>query len=61
MILKCSRGCVFDTRDPFNRDLKPGMRCPNVIFYDRIAGTTYCRRVLREKEESSNGPKGQEF
>jgi hypothetical protein len=51
MILVCSRGCEWDTRDPRNRHLKPGMRCPNVLSYDRMNGTTYCRRILKEKAD----------
>ena len=51
MKLRCSRGCEFDTTRPFYKDLKEGDRCPNVISYDRIYGSTYCRRILREVEE----------
>lgn len=48
MLLICSRGHSFDTTHPFNRYLRPGDRCPMLMRYDRIGGSTYCRRVLRE-------------
>lgn len=51
MILVCSRGCKFDTTRPFSGRLKPGDRCPMVLSYDRMRGSTYCRRILREEEE----------
>lgn len=50
MILYCSRGCRWDTSDPRSQHLKPGDRCPNATAYDRIDGTTYCRRVLRDRD-----------
>lgn len=56
MILTCSRGCKIDTeRDLFRGYLKPGDRCPMVIAYTRMDGSTYCRRILREvpDEDSS--------
>lgn len=49
MILVCSRGCVWDTADRLSgyTHLRPGDRCPGVIAYDRMVGSTSCRRVLR--------------
>jgi hypothetical protein len=55
MILVCSRGCVWNTNDLQTRmnhgDLKPGQRCPMVISYDRMSGSTYCQRILKEKSD----------
>lgn len=49
MILRCSRGCEFDTEhDIFRGYLRPGDRCPNELSYDVMSGSTYCRRILRE-------------
>jgi len=54
MILKCSRGHRFDTDDLVARvtfgdnHLRIGAKCPMVMTYDRLIGTGYCRRVLRE-------------
>lgn len=52
--LKCTRGCHFDTEHPWHRYLKPGDRCPNVLTYDRMSGTTYCRRVIRVDQEKED-------
>lgn len=55
MILLCSRGHKFDTTDMGHRAawgdnrLVVGGRCPMALSYDRISGTTYCRRVLRKE------------
>lgn len=46
--LRCSRGCEFSTENIWHRDLKKGMSCPMVINYNRMSGTTYCRRILRK-------------
>lgn len=47
MILTCSRGHVLDTALPFDAHLQSGMRCPRELSYDRMMGSTYCRRILR--------------
>lgn len=52
MILICSRGHEYDTeRWPWWSHLRPGKRCPAELNYDRMTGSTYCRRVLKEKKE----------
>lgn len=54
MILTCSRGHKFDTTDIGHRvewgdsRLRVGGRCPMLMSYDRIGGSTYCGRVLHE-------------
>jgi hypothetical protein len=54
MILICSRGHKFDDtyigdRVSFgDNNLHIGARCPQVMEYDRMSGTVYCRRVLHE-------------
>lgn len=48
MKLSCSRGHEFDTAHPFFCNLRVGDRCPMEMTYDRIGGSTYCRRVLKE-------------
>lgn len=48
MILRCSRGHEFDTvRDVWHGNLRDGGRCPMEMSYDRMDGSTYCRRILR--------------
>lgn len=53
MILRCSKGHTIDT-ESFNDIFygrsfkKPGGRCSMLISYDRMCGSVYCRRVLKE-------------
>ena len=54
MILKCSAGHSFDTKDighlvawGQNR-LVAGGKCPMLMSYDRIGGSSYCGRILKE-------------
>ena len=55
MILVCSAGHRFDlsnigVRVSFGDNaLRVGGRCPMVMEYDRMTGTKYCRRVLKEE------------
>lgn len=46
MILRCGKGHDRDTGYPFNRHLKPGMKCGEVTNYDRMCGSTYCGAIL---------------
>jgi hypothetical protein len=52
MILYCSGKHVWDTMDMQTRlthnSMKVGGRCPGLMSYDRMSGSTYCRRVLKE-------------
>lgn len=45
--LECSRGCKYDTNQPWWRHLQAGDRCPGILSYDIINGTRTCRRILR--------------
>ena len=45
-ILHCSRGCRINTEHVFYDRYKPGDICPHEISYDRMSGTTYCKRIL---------------
>ena len=63
MILVCSRGHRFDTTDighqvewGSNR-LRVGGRCPMEMSYDRMSGSTYCRRILHEPSKGNQRPK----
>lgn len=47
MKLVCSRGHEFDTSRPLHRHLRVGDRCPMEMSYDRLDGSTYCRRILK--------------
>ena len=62
MILVCSRGHVIDTKNightvAYGQKI-PGDRCPVVMTYSIMSGTTYCRRILREVEESDDDNAG---
>ncbi len=54
MLLRCSAGHIVDTNDVGHRitygdnRMVVGGRCPMVMSYDRMEGTRYCRRILRE-------------
>jgi hypothetical protein len=54
MQLRCSAGHIFNTADISHRvtygddRMVVGGQCPMVMEYDRMSGTKYCRRVLRE-------------
>ena len=49
MLLICTRGHKFDTsKNIWHRGLKPGDKCPMLLSYDRVGGSSYCGRVLRE-------------
>jgi hypothetical protein len=58
MILVCSRGHEFNTENIGHRvtwgdnRLIKGGRCPMLMSYDRMSGSTYCQRVLKEKVEN---------
>lgn len=51
--LTCSRGCSWPDESLGDKFLhngrQPGDRCPNVIHYDRMSGTTLCRRILKRE------------
>lgn len=55
MILVCSAGHEWNTDDFQTRfyhpQLKAGGRCPAELSYDRLYGSQYCRRVLRQQTE----------
>ncbi len=53
MILVCSAGHRWDTELPFQQR-KPGERCRMELSYDRMSGSTYCRRVLREEKDGKS-------
>ena len=53
MILECSAGHKFDTSHPYYRHLRIGDRCPMELSYDRLTGSKYCRRKLREALQST--------
>ena len=57
MILTCSRGHKFDTDDLqtniHHDSLKVGGRCPMEMSYDRMSGSTYCRRILHDANVQS--------
>ena len=61
MILVCSRGHKFDTTNIGHRvelgdnRLVVGGRCPMLMDYDRLSGSTYCRRVLHDADVQSAG------
>lgn len=52
MIIECSNGHRFDLSNLAGRaqcgDRRPGDRCGVCVEYDRISGSTYCRRVLKQ-------------
>lgn len=52
MKIECSAGHKYDISTLAGRmqcgDRKPGQRCGMVLTYDRMYGSTYCRRILRE-------------
>lgn len=55
--LVCSRGHVWKTDTVGDRfthgDKKAGDRCPMVMAYDRMSGTTYCRRILKPEQKEA--------
>jgi hypothetical protein len=58
MILACSAGHEWETDHIQTRmnhgDLKPRDRCPMLMSYDRMSGSTYCRRILKERKNGNN-------
>ena len=60
MKLVCSHGHRFDTSNIEHRvawgdnRLAIGGRCPMVMAYDRLSGTSYCRRVLKKASKGGN-------
>lgn len=62
MILVCSRGHEFDMDKWEDRyywgTLVPGQRCPQILAYERMSGSQYCRRVLRVKKEGADERRG---
>ena len=60
MRLICSRGHVLDTTDVSHRvsfgdnRLVLGGRCPMLMSYDRLHGSTYCGRVLKKVPKKGN-------
>jgi len=58
MILVCSRGHEFDTQnftDMWNYPhVAPGKRCPMLMSYCIMDGSTYCRRILKEKDKTND-------
>jgi len=59
MKLVCSRGHIYDNTTLFNQHLKAGDRCPMELSYDRLSGSTYCRRKLKELNENGQRLLGQ--
>lgn len=55
-ILICSRGHIWKTKTLADRfahgGKKDGDRCPMVMAYDRVDGTRYCGRVLKEQKNN---------
>jgi len=56
MKLECSRGHKLDSSNMGHRiafgdnRLIPGGRCPMLMSYNRLDGSTYCRRILKKKK-----------
>ncbi len=51
MILRCSAGHQIDTeslRLDGRQYKKPGDKCGEIVSYDRVDGTVYCQRRLKE-------------
>lgn len=47
VILQCSHGHKYSTKNVWHKHFIEGMRCPMTISYDRLSGSTYCRRILK--------------
>jgi hypothetical protein len=64
MKLICSAGHEFDSNNMSQRisygddRLRVGGRCPALLAYDRLSGSRYCGRLLREKKENNQTGKG---
>ena len=63
MKLICSRGHEFDTENSSHRmtwgdnRLIAGGRCPMLMDYDRMSGSTYCGRVLKPTDKTDHSEK----